>query len=133
MDILEGFLLDTPSLVYTQLRRENPSISYEDVVKELIVCFGRSLDARLARHKIHDLTWSPGVSLIQLATRIRNLHFHTHSQTPLEEREAYAGDSFYRLLPQEWRLRIRDKNLSSLSEYLTAAIECEDRDQESRQ
>ncbi|MCP3667827.1 MAG: hypothetical protein GY696_35945, partial [Gammaproteobacteria bacterium] len=87
----------------------------------------------MARHKIHDLTWSHGESLVQLATRIRNLHFHAHSQAPLEEREAYARDTFCRLLPQGWRLRIRDKNLSTLSEYLTAAIECEGRDQEARQ
>ncbi|MCP3661150.1 MAG: hypothetical protein GY696_01435, partial [Gammaproteobacteria bacterium] len=132
MDILEGFLADTPSLVYTQLRRDKPLISYEEVVKELRVCFGRPLDARLARHKIYDLTWTPGESLAHLATRIRELHFQAHSKTPFEEREVYAGDTFYRLLPREWKLRIRDKNLSSLSEYLSAAMECEDRDQESR-
>ncbi|MCP3666961.1 MAG: hypothetical protein GY696_31460, partial [Gammaproteobacteria bacterium] len=133
VDILEGFLGDTPALVYTQLRRDQPSISFEEVVRELHICFGRPLDARMARHKIHDLTWTPGESLTQLATRIRDLHFQAHSKTPFEEREAYAGDTFYRLLPQEWRLRIRDKNLSSLSEYLSAAIECEYCDREMRQ
>ncbi len=133
VDILEGFLGDTPALVYTQLRRDQPSISFEEVVRELRICFGRPLDARMARHKIHDVTWTPGESLTQLATRIRDLHFQAHSKTPFEEREAYAGDTFYRLLPQEWRLRIRDKNLSSLSEYLSAAIECEDRDREMKQ
>ncbi|MCP4993061.1 MAG: hypothetical protein GY934_04635, partial [Gammaproteobacteria bacterium] len=124
VDILEGFLADTPALVYTQLRRDKPSLSYEEVVKELRVCFGRPLDARLARHQIHDLTWTPGESLAHLVARIRELHFRAHSETPpFEEREVYAGDTFYRLLPQEWKLRIRDKNLSSLSEYLGAAME----------
>ncbi|MCP3661947.1 MAG: hypothetical protein GY696_05520, partial [Gammaproteobacteria bacterium] len=133
VEILEGFLTDTPSLVYTQLRRYQPSISFDDMVKELQTCFGRPLDARMARHKIHDLCWNPEESLTQMATRIRDLHFQAHSKTPFEEREVYAGDSFYRLLPQEWRLQIRDKNLSSLSEYLSAAIECEDRNREFRQ
>ncbi len=35
VDILKEFLSDTPSLVYTQLRRDKPSVSYEDVVNEL--------------------------------------------------------------------------------------------------
>ncbi|MCP3663910.1 MAG: hypothetical protein GY696_15690, partial [Gammaproteobacteria bacterium] len=129
MDILEGFLSDMSSLVYTQLQRDKPSLSYEEV-NEHRVCFGRPLDARLARHKIHDLTWTPGESLAHLATRIQD--FQAHSKTPFVEREVYAGDTFYRLLPREWKLRIWDQKISSLSEYLSTAMECEARDQESR-
>ena len=122
LSVMEGWLDKTPLLVYQQFRRDNPAGNYFGFKKILEKSFGNaSQDGRRAIYQLQQMTWKKDQSLLELATEIRDLHFRGHPETPLSEREKYAGDTFIRCLPLEMQMEIRRKGGHMLSQYLQAA------------
>ncbi len=64
------------------------------MIRKLQAIFGKPVDARLALHKIHDISWQQGESVTALATRIQELYFQAHPELAAELRESCAGDTF---------------------------------------
>ncbi len=56
------------------------------------------LDVRRAVHKLQSVQWREGQSLVQLATKIRDLHYQTYPSLAAEFLESYAGYAFIRCL-----------------------------------
>ncbi len=109
MEILQSWLSGTPLLVYQQFRRDQPLGNFSDIRPVLEKSFGKPLDGRRAVHKLQQTSWKTGQPLIELATEIRDLHYRAHPQTPVAERDTYAGDTFIRCLPEDWQIKLRER------------------------
>ena len=125
MNIVETWLEKTPLLVYQQFLRDYPGGTFDQFKLELLRNFGNSLDPVRAVHKLHLVQWRHGQNLVELATEIRDLHFSAHPTAPMEQREVYAGDTFIRCLPEVWQVKLREKRLTTLTQYLESALELE--------
>lgn len=111
LKLVETWLSKTPLSIFQQFLRDFPQGTFPEFKVLLEKHFGKPIDSRRAMHKLHLVQWDPSQSLVDLATKIRDLHFLAHPQVPVEDREYYAGDTFIRCLPEKWQIKLREKGV----------------------
>ncbi len=80
------------------------------------------MDRHHAAHLLQQVKWESGQTLKQHATRIQDLYFRAHPDTPAHLRDEHTGHYFMLSMPSEWQKEIRRQVKGvSLNKYLKQA------------